>query len=113
MLFQATVLEEMPPFPERESSILAKLKKKKPHSVTEGAGDANKTAQLAAQAHSNSTEPAAVRPSRELRPHEQVSLGEEKLSVWTGKFRRIRLLEPAWLKAGLHSFPTSDLLAQQ
>ena len=29
-MFQATVLEEMPPFPERESSILAKLKKKKP-----------------------------------------------------------------------------------
>ena len=29
-VFQATVLEEMPPFPERESSILAKLKKKKP-----------------------------------------------------------------------------------
>lgn len=28
-LLQATVLEEMPPFPERESSILAKLKKKK------------------------------------------------------------------------------------
>ena len=27
---QATVLEEMPPFPERESSLLAKLKKKKP-----------------------------------------------------------------------------------
>lgn len=27
--YQATVLEEMPPFPERESSILAKLKKKK------------------------------------------------------------------------------------
>ena len=26
----ATVLEEMPPFPERDSSILAKLKKKKP-----------------------------------------------------------------------------------
>lgn len=26
---KATVLEEMPPFPERESSILAKLKKKK------------------------------------------------------------------------------------
>ena len=26
---QATVLEEMPPFPERESSILAKLKRKK------------------------------------------------------------------------------------
>ena len=30
---QATVLEEMPPFPERESSILAKLKKKKPHNA--------------------------------------------------------------------------------
>ena len=30
---QATVLEEMPPFPERESSILAKLKKKKPTAV--------------------------------------------------------------------------------
>ncbi|CAK8693832.1 unnamed protein product [Clavelina lepadiformis] len=29
----ATVLEEMPPFPERESSILAKLKKKKPATV--------------------------------------------------------------------------------
>ena len=26
----ATVFEEMPPFPERESSILAKLKKKRP-----------------------------------------------------------------------------------
>lgn len=30
---QATVLEEMPPFPERESSILAKLKKKRPDNV--------------------------------------------------------------------------------
>ena len=29
----ATVLEEMPPFTERESSILAKLKKKKPSQV--------------------------------------------------------------------------------
>ena len=29
LFLQATVLEEMPPFPERESSILAKLKKKK------------------------------------------------------------------------------------
>ena len=33
--FQATVLEEMPPFPERESSILAILKKKKPGRVAE------------------------------------------------------------------------------
>lgn len=30
------MLEEMPPFPERESSILAKLKKKKPAAVPEG-----------------------------------------------------------------------------
>ena len=30
----ATVLEEMPPFPERESSILAKLKKKKPGALS-------------------------------------------------------------------------------
>jgi len=30
---QATILEEMPPFPERESSILAKLKKKRPDKV--------------------------------------------------------------------------------
>ena len=29
----ATVLEEMPPFPERESSILAKLKKRRPDKV--------------------------------------------------------------------------------
>lgn len=37
----ATVLEEMPPFPERESSILASLKKKKPglkENVTAGPG---------------------------------------------------------------------------
>jgi len=33
MLTQATILEEMPPFPERESSILAKLKKKRPDKV--------------------------------------------------------------------------------
>nr|CAG4651585.1 EOG090X0109 [Triops cancriformis] len=32
----ATVLEEMPPFPERESSILAVLKKKKPGRLPEG-----------------------------------------------------------------------------
>lgn len=36
LFLQATVLEEMPPFPERESSILAKLKKKKgPNTVTD------------------------------------------------------------------------------
>ncbi|XP_052217993.1 AP-2 complex subunit alpha-2-like isoform X2 [Dreissena polymorpha] len=40
----ATVLEEMPPFPERESSILAKLKKKKPSSVPEGSEQKETTA---------------------------------------------------------------------
>ena len=38
-VYQATVLEEMPPFPERESSLLAKLKKKKP---TAGGGTEEK-----------------------------------------------------------------------
>ena len=33
LLIKATILEEMPPFPERESSILAKLKKKRPDKV--------------------------------------------------------------------------------
>jgi len=33
MSMKATILEEMPPFPERESSILAKLKKKRPDKV--------------------------------------------------------------------------------
>jgi len=35
MIFKATVLEEMPPFPERDSSILTILKKKKPGRVIE------------------------------------------------------------------------------
>ncbi|CAM9719423.1 unnamed protein product [Lampetra planeri] len=39
----ATVLEEMPPFPERESSILAKLKKKKGPSTVTDLEDGKKT----------------------------------------------------------------------
>jgi len=39
----ATVLEEMPPFPERESSILAKLKKKKPSATQALEKDSDKT----------------------------------------------------------------------
>lgn len=39
---QATVLEEMPPFPERESSILAKLKKKKGPSTVTGLEDSKR-----------------------------------------------------------------------
>ncbi|KAF6332455.1 adaptor related protein complex 2 subunit alpha 2 [Rhinolophus ferrumequinum] len=38
----ATVLEEMPPFPERESSILAKLKKKKGPSTVTGLEDSKR-----------------------------------------------------------------------
>ncbi|ESO97508.1 hypothetical protein LOTGIDRAFT_203023 [Lottia gigantea] len=53
----ATVLEEMPPFPERESSILAKLKKKKPSSVPENSTETTKEpkAMPAAQINSDST----------------------------------------------------------
>ena len=46
----ATVLEEMPPFPERESSILAKLKKKKPAAakvIEDGPEDAKKVVKAA------------------------------------------------------------------
>lgn len=53
----ATVLEEMPPFPERESSILAKLKKKKPSSVPEGSEQKEHTATKLPQAQmSNNVE---------------------------------------------------------
>ncbi|XP_041472385.1 AP-2 complex subunit alpha-2-like isoform X3 [Lytechinus variegatus] len=38
----ATVLEEMPPFPERESSLLAKLKKKKPSAAGPGTEEKKK-----------------------------------------------------------------------
>ncbi|XP_041365483.1 AP-2 complex subunit alpha-2-like isoform X2 [Gigantopelta aegis] len=64
----ATVLEEMPPFPERESSILAKLKKKKPASIPEQS-DQQKEHRLPAPQMGNSTteqqpqQPAAVQVS--------------------------------------------------
>ena len=58
-VFQATVLEEMPPFPERESSILAKLKKKKPSAAepTENKEHKMPTAQVSGGAADG---PAAV-----------------------------------------------------
>lgn len=43
MFVQATVLEEMPAFPERESSILAVLKKRKPGRVPENEIRENKS----------------------------------------------------------------------
>lgn len=54
----ATVLEEMPSFPERESSILAVLKKKKPGRVPENEIRESKSPQPnhAAQQQSNQTQ---------------------------------------------------------
>lgn len=58
----ATVLEEMPPFPERESSILAKLKKKKPTATAEGGEEKEKEPRTIPQAHVNNGEPSAPVP---------------------------------------------------
>jgi len=57
---KATVLEEMPPFPERESSILAKLKKKKgPGTVT----DLEEIKKERSSDMNGSAEPASVNAS--------------------------------------------------
>nr|CAG4647661.1 EOG090X0109 [Moina brachiata]SVE92845.1 EOG090X0109 [Moina brachiata] len=59
----ATVLEEMPPFPERESSILAILKKKKPGRVAEPGGaveGTTTTKERKSPAINASREPTAV-----------------------------------------------------
>lgn len=53
--FQATVLEEMPPFPEKESSILAKLKKKKGSSKLPDMNDARRNVNGSTN-HTNNTE---------------------------------------------------------
>uniref|UniRef100_A0A3P9MDC8 AP-2 complex subunit alpha n=1 Tax=Oryzias latipes TaxID=8090 RepID=A0A3P9MDC8_ORYLA len=58
----ATVLEEMPPFPERESSILAKLKKKK------GSG------KLPENVNGNAEEPAAANKASPPPPTEVLAL---------------------------------------
>uniref|UniRef100_A0A2C9JDQ6 AP-2 complex subunit alpha n=1 Tax=Biomphalaria glabrata TaxID=6526 RepID=A0A2C9JDQ6_BIOGL len=58
----ATVLEEMPPFPERESSILAKLKKKKPTAAPEGETK-EKEHRAIPQAQINSSETSAAPPA--------------------------------------------------
>ena len=60
-----------------------------------------------------------VSVSVKLRPHEQVFLVTFTLTRKTcpcGRVNSVKfawLVEPAWLKAGQHSFSTSDLLAQQ
>ncbi|KAK3747634.1 hypothetical protein QZH41_002388 [Actinostola sp. cb2023] len=58
-LQEATVLEEMPPFPERESSILAKLKKKKPNAVKD---KDDKVVEIAEKPTSNGQLPVAETP---------------------------------------------------
>uniref|UniRef100_H3CL14 AP-2 complex subunit alpha n=1 Tax=Tetraodon nigroviridis TaxID=99883 RepID=H3CL14_TETNG len=58
----ATVLEEMPPFPERESSILAKLKKKKGPGNLPDIDDARRNVNGSTE-HSENTEEAKKAPS--------------------------------------------------
>ena len=60
LLTQATVLEEMPPFPERESSILAKLKKKK---IIPPGGDKEEKAEPAEKPTTNGQIPVASEPA--------------------------------------------------
>uniref|UniRef100_A0A8C7XB46 AP-2 complex subunit alpha n=1 Tax=Oryzias sinensis TaxID=183150 RepID=A0A8C7XB46_9TELE len=62
----ATVLEEMPPFPERESSILAKLKKKK------GSGKLPENVNGSAELHAE--EPAAANKASPPPPTEVLAL---------------------------------------
>ncbi|XP_014855730.1 PREDICTED: AP-2 complex subunit alpha-2 isoform X1 [Poecilia mexicana] len=57
----ATVLEEMPPFPERESSILAKLKKKKGSSKLPDMDDSRKNVNGSAE-HAEDAEVASKTP---------------------------------------------------
>ena len=53
------MLEEMPPFPERESSILAKLKKKKPEAIEGGEVRPSQAAKMPAAQISNVPLPTA------------------------------------------------------
>lgn len=63
VLPQATVLEEMPPFPERESSILAKLKRKKGPGHLPDIDDTRRNVNGNTE-HSETTEtPAKVNPN--------------------------------------------------
>ncbi|KAM4018183.1 AP-2 complex subunit alpha-2 isoform 1-T1 [Anomaloglossus baeobatrachus] len=83
----ATVLEEMPPFPERESSILAKLKKKKgPNTVT----DLEDTKKEKNSSDVNGgTEPAPVSTA----PLSSMNVFEERV-VCTVRPRPVSLLTP-------------------
>ncbi|KAF7198702.1 AP-2 complex subunit alpha-2-like [Nothobranchius furzeri] len=58
----ATVLEEMPPFPERESSILAKLKKKKGSSKLPDLDDSRRNVNGSAE-HTDDTEASSKGPA--------------------------------------------------
>jgi len=60
VFIKATILEEMPPFPERESSILAKLKKKRPDKV------ANNTIEPRASNVAGAADNGAVQPPKQI-----------------------------------------------
>uniref|UniRef100_A0A803TJ97 AP-2 complex subunit alpha n=1 Tax=Anolis carolinensis TaxID=28377 RepID=A0A803TJ97_ANOCA len=76
----ATVLEEMPPFPERESSILAKLKKKKgPNTVT----DLEETKKERNSDMNGSTEATLVNASTAVCIFEQYTLTRRGLVIDT------------------------------
>lgn len=53
----------MPPFPERESSILAKLKKKKPSSVPEGSEQKEHVSKLPAAQMANNVDTNTAPPT--------------------------------------------------
>ncbi|XP_053369305.1 AP-2 complex subunit alpha-2 isoform X1 [Clarias gariepinus] len=74
----ATVLEEMPPFPERESSILAKLKKKKGSGTSAEVDDSRKERSANVNGSSNHTAPstnAKVNSSSSSPPSDLLGLG--------------------------------------
>ncbi|KAM4617439.1 AP-2 complex subunit alpha-2 isoform 2-T2 [Discoglossus pictus] len=87
----ATVLEEMPPFPERESSILAKLKKKKGPSTVTDLEDTKK--EKSASDVNGGTEPAPVSTAQQfLSPPLNVFEGQP---TFAARPRPLSLLVPS------------------
>jgi len=70
----ATVLEEMPPFPERESSILAILKKKKPGRVAEPGTTASEAGPPPKERKSPALNPAGINTSTPLKNNQNADL---------------------------------------
>ncbi|XP_044125605.1 AP-2 complex subunit alpha-2 isoform X2 [Bufo gargarizans] len=103
----ATVLEEMPPFPERESSILAKLKKKKGPNTVADLEDTKK--EKNSSDVNGGTEPAPVSTS----PLSSMNVFEEHL-VCTVRPRPLSLLAPltpcSQYPSSAASHPAPDVL---